>query len=124
MTEPLALVAYERMMPGSQLLVKLRDLGYRSEHVKRLRDLPVAAAEKKPLIVLLDLLWRAEDALDAIGLLSNDPDTEHLPIVAYADMEDERLLEHALHRGAALVAGDDGILAQLPRLLDQALEVD
>ena len=124
MTEPLALVAYERMMPGSQLLLKLRDLGYRAEQVRRLRDLPVVAVEKKPLIVLLDLLWRDEDSLDAIAILSNDPETEHLPIVAYADMKDENLLERALHRGAALVAGDDGILSQLPRLLDQALEVD
>lgn len=124
MVEPLALVAYERMMPGSQLLVKLRDLGYRSEHVARLRDLPVAAAEKKPLVVLIDLLWRVGDSLDAIARLSNDPDTAHLPIVAYADMRNENLLEQALHKGAALVTGDDGVLAQLARLLDQALEVD
>lgn len=124
MTEPLALVAYERMMPGSQLLVKLRDLGYRTEHVRSLRELPGAAVQNKPLIVLVDLLWRAEDSLDAIALLANDPATEHLPIVAYADMKDESLLERALQRGAALVVGDEGILAQLPRLLDQALEVD
>ena len=124
MTEPLALVAYERMMPGSQLLVKLRDLGYRSEHVKRLGDLPTAAAAKKPMIVLIDLLWRAEDSLAAIERLANTADTEHLPIVAYADMTDESLMERALDKGAALVAGDDGILAQLARLLDQALELD
>ncbi len=124
MTEPLALVAYERIMPGSQLLVKLRDLGYRSEHVNRLGKLPAAAAEKKPLVIVVDLLWRAEDSLAAIASLANTPATEHVPILAYADMRDESLLEQALTEGAALVAGDDGILAQLPRLLDQALEVD
>lgn len=124
MTEPLALVAYERMMPGSQLLVKLRDLGYRSEHVRRLATLSAAAAEKKPLVIVLDLLWRTEDSLATIAQLAGAAETEHVPILAYADMGDEALMEQALNEGAALVAGDDGILAQLPRLLDQALEVD
>jgi len=124
MTEPLALVAYERSIPGSQLQVKLADLGYRTEHVADLGQIIGAAEASKPLLVLIDLEWRARDPMLAINSLRNTAATEHLPIIGYGDVSDENRLELALDNGATLVTGDDGMLLQLSRLLDQAMEID
>lgn len=124
MTEPLALVAFERSIPGSQLQVKLADLGYRTEQVADLGQLIAAAETSKPLLVLVDLDWRARDPMVTINSLRNNAATEHLPIIAYGDVSDEDRLELALDNGATLVTGDDGMLLQLSRLLDQAMEID
>ncbi len=124
MTAPLALVAFERSIPGSQLLVKLADLGYRTEQVTDLGEMVGIAEELKPLVLLIDLEWRARDPMFTINALRNNSTTEHLPIIAYGDVTDENRLEMSLDNGASLVTGDDGMLMQLPRLLDQALELD
>tara|TARA_Y100001934_G_scaffold181389_1_gene214625 strand:- start:2633 stop:3043 length:411 start_codon:yes stop_codon:yes gene_type:complete len=123
-TEPLALCVYERMLPGSQLLVKLQDLGYHAHHTQDIGQVISEAEEHGPIIVLLDLVWRQRDPLIAINQLANNPKTEHLPVIAFANMESEKLLERALIEGASLVTGDDGILQQLKQLLDQAMDFD
>lgn len=124
MTKPLALLAYERMLPGSQLLVKLGDMGYRTEHLNDLGRMIRAAEELKPLVIVIDLEWRTRDPFLSINSLSQNRQTAHVPIIAFADMDSEERLEKALNMGASLVTGSDGVLPQLPRLLDQALELD
>jgi len=123
-TVPLALLLYERLLPGSALGNKLRDQGYRIQHTT---DLPAACAtaeQEKPLVVLVDLEWRGADACAAIQALRGHPATTHLPILAFSSSRHLKLQEAALAAGATLIASDEAILAQLEQMLDQAMLVE
>ncbi|MBI3191157.1 MAG: response regulator, partial [Pedosphaera parvula] len=52
------------------------------------------------------------------------PATAHLPILAFSGQKDDKLQAAARAAGATLVASKEGILAQLPMLLEQVLEVN
>ena len=124
MAQPLALVVSERTIPGTQLLGKLNDLGYRTEPVNDLGRLVQVAEYMKPLVIFMDLKWKTRDPFVSINSLISNPATEYTPIIAYAPLDEEDSLERALNTGATLVAGDDLVLPQLERLLDQAMEID
>jgi len=123
-TSPLALLLYERLLPGSALGNKLRDQGYRILHVTDLTDIAVVAASEKPLVVLVDLEWKATDASAAIRALQEDAATRHVPILAFSSPRNVKLQEAALAAGATIIASDEAILAQLPAMLDQAMLVE
>ena len=55
MTEPLALVFYEKLMPGSQIVNRLQDLKYRVRTIGDPALLVESAEQAKPLLVLADL---------------------------------------------------------------------
>ena len=50
--------------------------------------------------------------------------TAHIPIIAFCPFKDTKLQQAARDAGATLVAVSDGILEQLPELLEHALAVD
>lgn len=123
-TSPLALLLYERLLPGSALGNKLRDQGYRILHVTDLAGIATVAAGEKPLVVLVDLEWKATDACAAISALKADAATQHVPILAFSSPRNVKLQEAALAAGATIIASDEAILAQLPAMLDQAMLVE
>ena len=55
MTEPLALVLYEKLLPGSQLVNRLHDLRYRVQVIADADTLVECAEQEKPMVVLADL---------------------------------------------------------------------
>ena len=55
MTQPLALVLYERLLPGSQIVNRLQDLNYRVQAIGEANRLVECAEQAKPLLVLADL---------------------------------------------------------------------
>ena len=61
MTQPLALVAYENLMPGSQLVNRLQDLGYRAHQVVEVAKLVEVAEREKPMLVVIDLFFSKAD---------------------------------------------------------------
>jgi len=124
MTKPLALVFYEELLPGSQLVNRLQDLGYRVQAITSASDLLPAAEEQKPMVILADLKIHSGDLTSVIGQIRNSPKTSHLPILAFTGKKDRKLQESATKAGASLVAFDDAILQQLPQLLEQVLQVD
>jgi CheY-like chemotaxis protein len=115
-------VCYEKLLPGSQLVNGLHDMGYRVRTLADVRALPGLAAEEKPLIVLADL--EAEGMCEAIAKLKKDTTTAHLPIIAFADGEKQELQAAGRAAGATLVVDAGGLLLQLKQLLDQALMVE
>jgi len=123
-TKPLALLVYEHLLPGSQLVNRLQDLGYRVLTLNDLQLLVVHARQEKPLVALVDLFFRNADACAAIRSLRAASETSHVPVIAFCDPADQELQKAARAAGATLIAGSDGILDQLPNLLDQALQVD
>jgi len=124
MTKPLALIFYEELLPGSQLVNRLQDLGYRVKAITSAPDLLPAAEEQKPMVILADLKSDSGDVTLIISQVRNSPKTSHLPILAFTGKKDRKLQEKATKAGANLVAFEDAILQQLPQLLEQVLQVD
>jgi CheY-like chemotaxis protein len=123
MIEPLALVLYERILPGTQIVSRLQDLRYR---VKTLNDptlLPSTAATDKAMLVLADFEPRPDRVREAVARLKSDPATQHIPVIVFAgDASVKRELPSV--EGATLVVSETAILNHLPQLLEQALQVE
>ncbi len=124
MTTPLALVFYENLLPGSQLVNRMQDLGYRVQTLNDAQTLVLQALQEKPLVVVTDLASVNTDVCAIIRDLKRNPETRHIPVIAFTDLKDEKLQSAATTAGATMVAGNDAILDQLPELLEQALQVE
>lgn len=124
MTSPLALLVYERLLPGSALGNKLRDQGYRIIHVAAPAAIAATAEKEKPLVVFVDLEVKNTDTCAAIRSLKANAATAHIPILAFSSPKHESLQADALAAGATIIASDAAILAQLSAMLDQAMLVE
>ena len=124
MTKPLALIFYERLMPGSQLVNRLQDLGYRVSTCTDIACLHSQVEKELPMIMVMDLTSERGDVNGAIKEIRASEQTSHIPIIAFAAKTNKAAQNAAVEAGAKLVAIDDAVLAQLPHLLEQALEVD
>jgi CheY-like chemotaxis protein len=123
MTQPLALVFYEKLLPGSQLVNRLQDLNYRVLAVNDLPALLTSAQTEGPMLAVMDLEAKGGDVCQAIAALRADPATEHIPIIAFASEQAMELQAAAQKAGATLVVGAAAIANYLPELLNQALQV-
>jgi CheY-like chemotaxis protein len=123
-SQPLALVAYQQLLPGSQVVNRLVEIGYRVQMVPDVAVLTATALREMPLVVLVDLRWTQGEVLATITELRKTPGTQHIPILAFTTLADETANAAARTAGATLVAQDDALLAQLPQLLDRVLAVD
>jgi len=124
MTQPLALVFYERLMPGSQLVNRLQDLKYRVDATNDLASLTARARTEGPMLVFVDLESGGGEVCRAITALKSDTTTQHIPVVAFAREEMTGLQGAAQAAGAKLVVGESALLSHLPELLNQALQVE
>jgi CheY-like chemotaxis protein len=124
MKQPLALLLYEKLLPGGQLVHRLQDLGYRVQPVPAPSDLAPTAEREKPLLAFVDLEPRYEKTCEAITALRQNPATAHIPIIAFAAPQSVAAHEHARQAGATLVVNDAALLVHLGQFLDQALAVD
>jgi CheY-like chemotaxis protein len=122
MTQPLALVFYEKLMPGSQLVNRLQDLNYLVRVVNDLASFQQCARSEGPLLVVLDLAG-GDAVCRAIAALKADAATQHIPIIAFAGEQAAELQAAAQKAGATLVVGEATIANYLPELLNQALQV-
>jgi CheY-like chemotaxis protein len=121
MTQPLALVFYERLLPGTQLVNRLQDLNYRVQTVADARDLAATAQECHPMLVLVDLQAPRGNILDAITRLKTNPATAHLPVVAFTGGDAAEAQAAARQAGVSLAVQDQALLNHLPQWLEQAL---
>ena len=124
MTQPLALVLYEKLLPGSQLVNRLQDLKYRVQTTTDAAGLLECAQEAKPMLVLADLDSTNGDVCAALARLKQTESTKHLPVIAFSREENAELQNAARATGATLVVTEAGILSHLPQFLDQALQVE
>ena len=118
---PLAILLYEKIMPGSQLINRLQDLGYRVQTVTDADALLPHAEREKPLVVLADLFSRENKVFSAIARLKQNSATSHVPVIAFSADGDLSLHPVARDAGAALVVTEAAITHHLPQLLEQAL---
>ncbi len=124
MTQPLALVLYEKLLPGTQLVNRLQDLNYRVQALADPGRLVECAEQAKPMLVLADLESSQKNVIAALARLKQNPATKHLPIVAFSREEAADLQAAARAAGATLLVSETAILNHLPQLLDQALQVE
>jgi CheY-like chemotaxis protein len=124
MTRPLALLLYEKLLPGSQLVNRLQDLKYRVQSVTDPAALVRCAEQEKPMLVLADLAANRGDVCGAIAELKRNPATQHIPVIAFAPENSAELEAAARQAGATLVVSDTAILTHLAPFLDQALQVE
>ena len=124
MTQPLALVVYEKLLPGTQLVNRLQDLNYRVRAVMDSNTLVAIARQEKPMLVLADLQSSRNNICKVIAELRNDASTQHIPVIAVAKEGDSSLQKAAQTAGATLVAGETAILSHLSQFLDRALQVE
>ena len=124
MTQPLALVLYEKLLPGSQLVNRLQDLNYRVQTLADASKLTECAEQVKPLLVLADLESSKNNVCDAVKKLKQNPSTQHLPVIGIASEKAAELQSDAITAGVTLVVSDVAILNHLPQFLDQALQVE
>jgi CheY-like chemotaxis protein len=124
MTQPLALIFYERLLPGTQLVNLLQDLGYRVQTVTDTADLAGAVVEHQPMLLLADLQSTRLDVIASISRICSSRETEHLPVVAFTAEESPEGHAAARQAGATLVVQDQALLSHLPQLLEQALRIE
>lgn len=123
-TSPLALLFYEDLMPGTQLVNRLQDLKYRVQVVSVNEDLLANAASAGPMIILIDLVSKRFDCCDLIKKLRAASTTAHIPIIAFADEAEDKLQAEAKSAGATLVVTDAAILPHLNQFMQRALQVE
>ena len=124
MTQPLALVVYEKLLPGTQLVNRLQDLKYRVRAVTDAETLVACAQQERPMLVLADLASARHNVVNAISGMKQGPETRHIPIIAFAPDDAADLYKAAQEAGADLVASEAAILNHLPQFLEQALRVE
>jgi len=124
MPEPLALLVYERLLPGGQLVNQLQDRGYRVHTLSDPTKLVVIAETEKPMLAVVDVSAQSEKTISEIRRLKSSGSTSHIPVIAVAPANDGDLQERARTAGANLVVSDNAIVAHLDQFLEQALQVD
>ena len=122
MNSPLVLIHYQNLMPGSRLVHRLEELGFRVMSASPSSSLADQVRELSPMAMVCDLEPDVDQHLEAIRTIKGDLQTQHLPILAYANLGDG-LEEAARLAGATLIADRSGVLSQLPNLMDHILEV-
>ncbi len=124
MAEPLALLLYEKLLPGGQLVNQLQDRGYRVQTLSDPAGLLATAEAHKPMLVVVDVAAHSEQVCSEIARLKSNGSTAHIPVIAVAPGANDELQERARVAGAKLVVLDSAILAHLDQFLDQALQLD
>ena len=124
MTQPLALIFYQRIMPGSQVLNRLQDLGYRTQHISDPQILIECVEREKPLLLVADLDSSDQNICDIIARLKRSDLTRHIPVISFAADEKTGLQAAALQSGSNLAVGDTAITNHLTQLLEQALQIE
>jgi len=123
MTKPLALVYYENLMPGSQLVNKLQDMNYRVQTAGNGAAFQALARDEKPMLAVVDLAG-GQAVCGAIAALKKDGATGHIPVIAFAGGGAVRWMESAQKAGAEVVVTEAAISNHLPEMLDRALHLE
>lgn len=122
--EPLALLMYQKLLPGSQLVNRLQDLKYRVQTVGTPAELAEAALTFKPMVVLVDLGSADPELLREVHRLRELEETRHLPVIGFGTASTAEAQKAALDAGVTLVVSEVAILTHLAQCLSKALELD
>ena len=122
MTQPLALIYYQKLLPGSTLANRLRDLNYRVHAAASPTELLSVAQSEGPMLLVVDVNAEEDEVGNLIRQLRSDARTAHVPILAFAESEEHQA--RARTAGATLAASDSALNSHLEQLLEQVLRLD
>jgi hypothetical protein len=123
MLQPLAIVFYERLMPGSQLVNRLQDLSYRVLALNQADRLAATVQRELPLLLFVELATPG-DICGTLAKLKSTPATAHVPVIGFAPDDSPALLGEAQAAGANLAVSETAVISHLTQLIDQALHVE
>jgi PleD family two-component response regulator len=125
MMRPLAFICYsENMVLGNQLVNRLGDMGYRVQVISKVGEMCSLARSAKPFVIVGEISTRKAGLLPVVKEIRQDEEVCHIPILGFTSEKDQRFHSEAVASGVNLVAMENGILGQLPQLLDMALAVE
>ncbi len=124
MLQPLALVLYERLLPGTQIVNRLQDLSYRVETIADAAKLVECAEQTKPILVVADLHSSRNNVCAEIARLKQNPATQHVPVIAFGADGTPDVEQAARGAGIKFILSEAAVLNHLSQFLDQALQVD
>jgi PleD family two-component response regulator len=124
MIQPLALVFYENLLLGNQVVNRLQDMSYRVQVVTDPATLVKSAEQSKPMLVLADLNCAKTDICGVLAQLRQNQATHHLPVIGFGGEKRTDLESAALAAGVTLVVSEAAILHHLAECLDQALQIE
>jgi PleD family two-component response regulator len=124
MTEPLALVLYEKLLPGSQLVNRLQDLNYRVQTISDPQLLVECCEQTKPMVLLAEVRIGRQDICPAVIRLKQNPATQHVPVIGFGDADVPNIQKEALAAGVTLLVSESALLNHLQECLEQALRVE
>lgn len=122
--EPLALLLYQRLLPGTQLVNHLQDLRYRVQTLGSPAELAESAHNLKPMVLMIDMAAPSPELLIEIRRLREREETRHLPIIGFGVADTEEAKGAALAAGVTLLVSESAILSHLSQCLTKALELD
>jgi CheY-like chemotaxis protein len=124
MSEPLALILYQKLLPGTQLVNRLQDLRYRVQTVASPEELVETAEASKPIVVVVDVDSKREETVQAVRKLRQNAATAHLPVIGFSARENADLRAMASGTEFTLVVTDTALLNHLEQCLERALHLD
>jgi PleD family two-component response regulator len=122
--EPLAMLLYQKLLPGTQLVNRLQDLKYRVQTISSPAELAESAVKFKPMVVLVDLGRPDPDLLREVRRLRERDETHHLPVIGFGAAGTEEAEKSVMEAGVTLLVSDSAILSHLSQCLTKALELD
>jgi hypothetical protein len=123
-TQPLALLLYERILPGSQLVNRLQDMGYRVISVNGAGALVETCVKEKPIVLFADVRDGDDRVCAALRQLLAGAETGHIPVICTVPVQAPKVEEELRQMGVKLVVQENVILAHLGQFLEQALHLD
>lgn len=122
MTQPLALVYFQKPLLGNQVVNRLVDLNYRVATVSSPEELLMQARTAGPMLVLADVEMAGKEIAQSVAVLRADEATSHLPLIGFAVSKSD--LEFAQRGGFTLAVETSVLLAHFEQVLEQALRLD
>ncbi len=122
--KPLAFICLENSVVGSQMVNRLMDLGYQPQSVNDISQLASQAKSRMPFVIICSLVSKRADALQVVREMRAEEATKHIPVIGVTPDLSPKFHSDAVEAGATLVVVENGVLAQLPQLLDAALAVE
>lgn len=121
MQEPLAILLYQKLAPGSQLVQRLQALRYRVRVVSAPHELQPVAEQEKPMIILADLVDGDPGVPGAVARLRQASATSHIPVIVFTANPQTCGLAAGQPGSPSAVVSDAAVLNHLPQLLERAL---
>ena len=121
MIEPLALVYFQKPLPGNQLVARLRNLNYRVQVLDRADELE-SLAKSGVMLILADHDDASPELVKALVNVKQSQATSHIPIIVFSSANAGPGPQE--NTGNFLAVESSVLLQHLESFLEQALRIE